>query len=72
VEDVLVQEDLVVRRRQEVGVEEREGQLVARAVHDEVGVDARAVGEVDPVALEAVDVRLGHDRAVGQAVQDPP
>jgi hypothetical protein len=70
-EDVLVQRDLVVGRRQELGVEEREAQLVARAVDDEVGVDARAVGEVDPVALEAVDVRLRRDRPVREAVEDP-
>ena len=34
-------------------VEERERDLVARAVDDDVGVHARAVGELDLVAVEA-------------------
>ena len=70
-EDAPEQLDVVVGRRDEVLVEERERDLVARAVDDEVGLDARAVGELDLVLVQAGDVRLGRDRAVGQPVEDP-
>jgi hypothetical protein len=33
---------------------------------------ARAVVELDRVAVEAADVGLGRDRAVRDAVEDPP
>ena len=52
----------VVGRGDEVLVEERERDLVARAVDDDVGVTRRAVGEHDAVAVEARDVRLRRDR----------
>ena len=71
-EDAPEQLDVVVGRGDEVLVEERERDLVARAVDDDVGLDAAAVGELDLVAVEARDVRLGRDRAVREAVEDAP
>ena len=69
-EDAAVELDPVVLRRDEVLVEERERDLVARAVDDDVGVDARAVLELDRVPVETADVRLDLDRPVGDAVED--
>ena len=53
VEHELEERQLVVPGGDEVLVEEREGDLVARAVDDEVGVDLAAVGEPDLVAVRA-------------------
>ena len=46
-EDAPEQLDVVVGRGEEVVVEEREADLVARAVHHDVGVHLAAVGEAD-------------------------
>ena len=70
--DAPEQLDVVVGRGQEVLVEEREGDLVAGAVHDHIGVHLAAVREPDPVALQRGDVRLGRDRAVSDPVEDAP
>jgi hypothetical protein len=53
VHDAPEQVDPVVGRRDEVGVEEREGDAVAGAVDDDVDVLAGAVGELDLVAVGA-------------------
>ena len=66
-----VQRQVVVGGRDQVLVEEREGDLVAGAVDDEVDVLLdRAIGEAHRRALERRDVRLGHDLAVGHARED--
>ena len=55
---------------EEVLVEERERDLVAGAVDDDVGLLRGPVGEADAVAFEALDVRLRRDLAVVQAAED--
>ena len=71
-EDTAKQLDAIVRRREEALVEERERDAVARAVDHHVGVHARPVGELHPVGAELRDVRPRRDRAVADAVEDPP
>ena len=70
-EDAAVEVDPVVRRGEQALVEEREADLVARAVDDDVGVHPLAVGELHPVRAELRDVRPRRDRAVDDAVEDP-
>ena len=72
VEDAPEQLDVVVGRGEQVVVEEGEGDLVAGAVDDDVGVRLAAVGEAHAIALERGDVRLRRDRAVRDAVEDAP
>ena len=63
--------DVVVRRRQEIRVEERKADLVAGAIDDHVGMDLAAVGETHPLILKRCDVRLRRDRAMGDAIEYP-
>ena len=71
-EDAPVQLDVVVRSRDEVLIEEREGDLVARAVDDQVGLDDGPVDEAHLPAFQRLDIRLRRDRAVLDAIEDPP
>ena len=57
--------------RDEILVEERERDLVARAVDDDVGVDALPSTNRTCAPVERLDVRLRRDRAVLDAVEDP-
>ena len=67
VDDAAVERDAVVGRVQELVVEEREGDLVARAVDDQVELLGGAVHELDGApAGKARDVRLDLDVAVAQ------
>jgi len=61
------QRQVVSRRRDQIRIEEREADLVARAVHDDVGVDLASVGEPHGALGQLRDVRLGRDLAVGDA-----
>ena len=72
-EDAAEELDVVVGCGDEVGVEEGEGDAVAGAVDDDVGVDKRrpSVKRTLP-ALHGGDVGHGRDGAVGDAVEDAP
>ncbi len=72
VDDPAEKLDAVLGGRDEVLLEEREGDLVARAVHHHVGLHRAAVREPDPSRGERLDVRLRGDGAVLDAVEDAP
>ena len=70
VEDAPEQRQVVVGRGDQALVEERERDLVAGAVDDDVGLDLAAVGEHDRALGQPRDVRLGRDLAVRDAGED--
>lgn len=61
VEHPLVQVDPIVGGADELGIEEREGDVVSRCVDDDVEVIGGAVVEVNRRPVESVDVGLGDD-----------
>ena len=69
-EDAPEQRQVVVGRRDQVGVEERERDLVAGAVDDDVGVLLAAVGEPHRALGQLGDVRLRRDLAVRDPRED--
>ena len=70
VEDAAEQRQVVVRRADQVRIEERERHLVAGAPHDRVDLLDRAVLEAHAVAQQLGDVRLVADLAVRDAVEE--
>ncbi|HEX4687006.1 MAG TPA: hypothetical protein VH228_09490 [Nocardioides sp.] len=68
-DDPAVEVDVVVLGADHGVVEEREGDLVAGAVDDDVGLDARAVGEVHARPVEPGDRGLDRDVAVAEPAE---
>ena len=70
VDGALPQRQLVVVRRHQLGVEERERHPVAGGPHDEVRRGRGAVDEDDPVAVEPLDARPRRHRTGVEALAD--
>src|SRR3990170_7632098 len=64
VEDVEIEEGTAVGAKDEIIVEEGNGDLVAGGVHDEIGFDLASVAEADLVAGELHDFGLHPDAAM--------